>query len=115
MSAFDRLLPHELTPDELATLQEVLGRQPDLAAAHLVRKELKHFPRQRLFVLSVRSGAHRWGWSRASRDAALVARLVPQVRLPGRVFVVASQPGFRALARKVARAPGAQVYPARPT
>jgi hypothetical protein len=114
VSAADRFLPHDLAPDELAALQKLLAQEPDLARAHLARKELKHFPQQRLFVLCVQSEANLWGRSRAEQDTRLVGRLVPLVELPGRVLVISPQGGFRSLARKIARLPNSQVYPAVP-
>lgn len=110
VSVSDRFLPHELTSEEMAALHDVLDSDPDLGSAFLVRKELKYFTRQRLFVLCVRSATSRWAFH-GGRDEATANRLVPRIRLPGRVLVIASQPGFRALARKVVRSPGAQIYP----
>jgi hypothetical protein len=109
VSPADRLVHHELTPDELAALRDLLVHQSDLHSAYLVRKELKHFPRQRLFVLCVRTRPNFWGRSGADRDAALVSRLIPLVKLPGRVLVIAPHGGFRALARKVMSSPDARV------
>jgi hypothetical protein len=107
----DRFLPHGLSPEELAALREILAGHADLASAWLVRKELKHFPGQRLFVLCVRAVGSSWAWRRAGRDQVLVVGLMPLVRLPGRVLVIAPQAHFRRLSRKVMAMPGARVYP----
>lgn len=105
----DRFVPHGLPAEELAALSDLLVEQEDLASAHLVRKELQHFRRQPLFVLCVRSAASRWQWSSADRDAALVRRLVPLVKLPGRVLIIPRRGPFAALARQVSRSPDARV------
>jgi Zn-dependent protease with chaperone function len=111
VSASDRFLTHDLEEAEMAALHEVLAQQTDLACAYLARKELKHFPRQRLFVCCVRSTASCWTWSGADRDSALAARLIPVVRLPGRVLIIAARGNFRALSRKIMAMPDARVYP----
>jgi hypothetical protein len=111
VSASDRFLAHDLEEAEMAALHEVLAQQTDLACAYLARKELKHFPRQRLFVCCVRSTAGCWTWSGADRDSALAARLIPVVRLPGRVLIIAARGNFRALSRKIMAMPDAWVYP----
>ena len=40
----------------------------------------------------------------------LVRRLIPRVELPGQVLVIARQGGFRKLADKVMKLPGAEVF-----
>ncbi len=113
VTASDHFLPHGLAADELAPLQDVLSREPDLASAYLVRKQLKHFSRQPVFVLCVRSAASFWSLHRGDRDAFVAAQLVRQVRLPGRALVIAPRGPFRALGCVVMATPGAQLYSAR--
>jgi hypothetical protein len=112
VSPCDRFVPHDLTDAELAALRDVLARHDRLYAAFLVRKELRHFPRQRLFVLCVRTKPNFLDRSNANLDAALAARLIPEMTLPGRVLVIAPQGGFRKLGKKVMGLPGSQVYSA---
>jgi Zn-dependent protease with chaperone function len=101
VSASDALIPHGLGAAELAALRETLLAEPDLAAAELARKELKHFPEQNLFLLCVRARRRWHGWPDTDAEQALVNRLTKRVRLPGRVLVFAPTGGFRALARKL--------------
>jgi hypothetical protein len=110
VSASDDFAPHDLTETELAALRDILARHDTLHAAYLVRKELRHFPRQRLFVLCVRTKPNFLGRSNADADAALAARLIPEITLPGRMLVIAPQGGFRKLGRKVMGFPESQVY-----
>jgi Zn-dependent protease with chaperone function len=101
VSASDTLLPHGLSASELAALQSVFATEPDLVLAELARKELKHFPDQKLFLLCVRA-RHRWyGLPDTEVEQGLVSRLTRQLQLPGRVLVFAPRGSFRALARKL--------------
>jgi hypothetical protein len=110
ISAKDSFIPHGLSESELQELRETLAADPQLASAELARKDLKHFPKQRFFVLC----AHRWpAWHRlpnADQDRALVNRLARTVRLPGRVLVIPPSGSSRALAQKIRQVPTADVY-----
>lgn len=106
----DSFIPHELTPTELDALRAVLAAEPDLVKAELGRKELKFFPKQKLFLLCVRCRPI-WHFFRdRERERALASRLSASARLPGRVLVFAPSGGFRALAKKLSRVPGAEVF-----
>ncbi len=109
VTASDRFLPHDLSDEELSALQDVLARHSDLEGAYLVRKELTHFPQQRLFVLCVHTARNMFGRSRSERDARLVQQLIPAVRLPGRALVIAPQGPFRNLGRTVMGVAGAEL------
>lgn len=111
LSPSDRFAPHGLSTDDLANLQETLTQEPNVAVAYLVRKELEHFPRQRLFILCLQPTGRSWGWS-SDRSALLVSRLVPRLKLPGRVLTITPQRGLHALIRRITRIPDAQVYDA---
>jgi hypothetical protein len=109
VSASDVLIPHELTPDELRDLQSILSADPRVFQAHLARKQLVHFPKQRLFVLTVQTHPRWFFLPTTDADRQLVEALIPKVRLPGRVFICSPNGSFRALARKVAQVEGAKV------
>jgi Zn-dependent protease with chaperone function len=113
VTAGDRFLPHELSSAERELLCGVLSGDAELAEAYLVRKELQHLVHQRLYVLCVRTRPGFFGGSNSAKDAALVGRLIPRVRLPGRVLVISPQGGFRPLARKIMARPDARLYSAR--
>ena len=110
VTAADPLLPHGLGEAELEQLRATLAADPQLAYAELAQKQLKHFPRQKLFVLC----AYRWQpWHRLpnhEQDRALAGRIAGNIHLPGRVLVIPSTGGFSALARKLRRIPMAEVY-----
>lgn len=101
VSASDPLIPHGLSPDELATLREALSSEPGLSLAELARKDLKHFPDQKLFLLCVHARRRWHGLPDTDAEQALASRLSKHVHLPGRVLVFAPQGSFRRLARKL--------------
>lgn len=106
----DSLIAYGLAEAELAALREVLAAEQDLVAAELARKDLRHFPKQKLFLLCVH---RRPAWHRLpnrDREQTLVNRLSQTVRLPGRVLVFAAGGSFRALARKLRQVPDAMVF-----
>jgi lipopolysaccharide biosynthesis regulator YciM len=111
VTASDKFVPHGLSDTELEALTNTLAQQPDLASVWLVRKELQHFRKQRLFVLVAHSKpTGLFGSTNSDRDRELVAHLIASVKLPGRVLIVAPQGGFRALARKIMSHSEAQVF-----
>ena len=111
VKAGDRFVPHGLNPAELEAIITVLGACRDLHAAWLVRKELRHFPQNRLFVLVVRSQPNWWGSSSEPRDATIVRELVPRLTLPGQSLVIAPHGSFRRLARRIMSHAEAQLPP----
>lgn len=102
VTATDRFVSHGLIDSELDHLKRKLRAIPQLQAAWLVRKQVKHFPNRPLFVLVVRTrSTGLFGSSNAQEDRRLVATLIPEVTLPGRVLIVAPHDGFRRLGRKI--------------
>lgn len=110
VKASDTFMAHGLGEPELNALREVLQPELRILRAYLARKELKHFPTQRLFVLCVYSRRPWHGFPNHDLDRALVMRLSQKVKLPGRLIICTPTGRFRALSRKVARMPGAEVF-----
>jgi Zn-dependent protease with chaperone function len=111
VEASDTFVLHTLTEDELSTLRAQLSAEPNLYRAFLGQKQLRHFPKQRLFVLCVETPR---GWHRLpvrEHDESLARRLAQTVQLPGRVLVFAPHGSFRAIARKVQQVPGTNIFP----
>jgi len=110
VQAGDTFIPHGLSEEELQKLRATLAADPQLAFAELAQKEMKHFPKQKFFVLCV----HRWpAWHRlpnTEQDRVLVNRLARVVQLPGRVLVIPPSGTYKPLARKIQAVPGAEVY-----
>jgi Zn-dependent protease with chaperone function len=110
ITAADTFIPHDLSQAELTALRETLAANPEIIAADLGRKELRHFARQKLFLLCIRI---RPAWHRmpsGSRQQEVVNQLVKQARLPGRVLIFAPSGNFRRIARKLATVSGARVF-----
>ena len=111
VTAADSFAPHGLSDLELQSLTATLAQQSDIASARLARKALKHYPKQRLFILVASSKpTGLFGYSNADRDRQLVTNLIAGVKLPGRVLVIAPQGGFRALAKKIMSQSDAKVF-----
>ena len=106
ITASDTFVAHGLTDPEIEELRKVLASESDLVYAELAQKQLKHFPRQKFFVLC----AHRRRpWHRIPNrdlDFAMVRRLSQKVKLPGRLLVLPPSGGFKAVARKISSLPG---------
>jgi len=111
VTAGDTFIPHTLTPEELGGLRAVLAADAMVASADLVQKEMRHFPKQRLFVLVLRCRRAWYQLPNRDLDQAAVARLLPKIRLPGRQLVIAPHGGFRTFAARLARLPSARIFP----
>ena len=107
VTAADEFVPHDLTAQEFASLQEILSRESGIRFAWLARKRLAHFPKQRLFVLVVDASKGWFGGSDA--EDAVVRRLISAANLPGRALVVSPRGVWRAVARKVQATADARV------
>lgn len=105
----DSFQPHQLAASELNELVTLLRAEPQLDAAWLVQKQLIYFPRQRLFVLSVRTAKNAWGRPNSAQDAQLVNRLIPKLKLPGRALVINPSGPFHKLAKTVMSLDGSQI------
>ena len=108
VTAADTFVPHDLSAAELAPITTALGGERDVRAAHLARKQLRHFPKQRLFVV-VLITRRRW-FGGEDLDHALVARLAPALKLPGRMLVITPRVPWRGVARKVTRVAGSEIH-----
>ena len=109
-AASDTLIPHGLSDDELDKLRETLAADPQLARAELAQKQMKFFPKQKLFILCV----HRWqAWHRlpnVDQDRVLVNRISKAVQLPGRVLVIPPSGSYSVLAKKFRHLPDTEIY-----
>jgi Zn-dependent protease with chaperone function len=108
VSASDTFMPHDLSAAELAPVAAALGAEREVRAVHIARKRLKHFPKQRLFVVVLIT---RWRWfGGEDLDHALAARLLPLLKLPGRMLLITPRAPWRAVAAKVRRVVGSETY-----
>jgi hypothetical protein len=105
----DTFIPHGLTEVEIGALVEILRADSDVIAADLAQKQMKHFQKQRLFVLCLRTRRSWFGMSRETEQAVL-NRLLPIVRLPGRKLVFTPSGGFGGIASRLAKLPEARIF-----
>jgi Zn-dependent protease with chaperone function len=94
----DSFVSHELTADELKQTQSALLKQEHCLVAWLVKKELRHFPEERLFVVCVDSNTRAGSSLRADRNDRMITSLLLQLELPGRPFIVNPTGEFKAVA-----------------
>lgn len=104
----DTFLPHDLEPSVLNEVISKLTAISDLDSAYLVRKQLRHFTQQPLFVLCVHVAPGFFGHN-ASSNAQLAQRVAAQVKLPGRQFVIAPVLGFKPLGKRVMSLPESRI------
>ena len=110
VTSADTVIAHECDAAELENLQKLLEAEPEVTAAYLGRKQMRHFRKQRLFLLCI---AVRRAWHRLpNRDLeqAVVRRLFSKVRLSGRVLIFSSSGSYSGLATKLRAAAHAQIF-----
>lgn len=109
----DPLRPAALPEATVSAILEQLTGTKRIAVAYLVRKDVRHFPEQPLYVLGLVPRWNLFRWESVKRglerDRAEVAALV----LPGGVKAFIVQPGHYKLRRALARVPGSRVFDAR--
>jgi Zn-dependent protease with chaperone function len=110
VSGRDTFIFHGLAPAELAPVVRLLESDPDLASATLACKQLELFAHQRLFVLCLR-GRRAWhGLGDGGRGDEIAARVALKIPLPGRVFAFGATGDFAAVARKIGRIAGSEIF-----
>ncbi len=106
----DTFLAHELTAEQIATLQKILETEPEIGSAAAVRKQVVHFPKSPYFVIAVKIKVPWWKVRMRGANRVLLQRIVKQVRLPGNSLVFVSEQNLARLGAKIFRAPGAVIY-----
>ncbi|MBS0201304.1 MAG: M48 family metalloprotease [Planctomycetes bacterium] len=102
VAASDTFVAHGLTDFEVRELRKSLSGNRDIHSAWLVQKELRHFKKERLFVLVVRTKpSGLFGSTNADVDNRLARSLMGTITLPGRVLIIAPQGGFARLSKKI--------------
>ena len=96
----DVFVAHGLTSSEMKSVTAALLKHEYCLEAWLVQKQLKHFPEEKLFVLSVDSNKHA-GDQRVKRNDRMITALMLNVELPGRLFVVTPTSEFKSVAVQI--------------
>ncbi len=110
ISSSDTVLPHGLDPLQLAQLRELLARDNRVLNAHLAQKELRHFPKQRLFLLCIEVRPKFFCLPDADAETAVINQLIVELRLPGRFFAFGASGSFKGVGRKIRRLANTEVY-----
>jgi Zn-dependent protease with chaperone function len=106
----DSYIPHELPVEKIQKLRQQLARYPEIAEAYLVRKQVKHFPEEKLYGLGlvVRSD---WYKTRSEEeDAAYAQRIANAVEFEGETIVFVINSSTKKLKQIMVEIPGSQIY-----
>lgn len=103
-------LAPELSEEQLKPLQTLLAGESEIAAAAIVRKEVKHFPEHRSYAVAVRIHLPWWKFRDSESNRRLVNRLVSQVQLPGHFLLFVEEKNLKEVGKKVFATPGAWIY-----
>jgi hypothetical protein len=109
----ERLLPHGLDEDALATLRGVFDARRDVHDAYLARKEVHEFvDAAPVFVVGVVRKAPALRFEARGANDRFRNDLLPQLQLPGLVWMVVSREE-KSVARWFQGAPDAKIYSSR--
>ncbi len=110
VASTDTLIPHGLDPETLAPLCALLEADPDVIRAELAQKQLRHFPKQKFFLLCIRVRRPWHGMADRTREQAIANRFLLKARLPGRVLIFAPVGSFRALATRITKMKDSTIF-----
>lgn len=110
INAANTFIPAMLTPQQLESLLKIFAAEPEIAAAGIARKQVEHFQQSPCYVIGLEIKVPFWKLRRSSANAALVNRVLKQVRLPGCFLVFVNGKNLKALWTKVSAVPGAVIY-----
>lgn len=110
LSAQDTFLPPELDADTLAELHGIFAAEPDLAAAAVARRAVKHLPESLSFAVCLEVSVAWWKLRSTAANQELVGRICEKVRLPGHFIVFVSAEKLQAVGKKVFAVAGAPIY-----
>jgi Zn-dependent protease with chaperone function len=109
VTANDRLVPHELSPEQVREVRAQLERIPEVKVAYVVRKEVQHLPEQPFFVVGVELRLAWYKFQSTSKEQQIVERVAEAVPLPGQLLVLALNSHRAKIRRKLKRVPGAEL------
>ncbi|MBB4635839.1 M48 family metallopeptidase [Longimicrobium terrae] len=112
LRAGDRFLPHGLDADQLQALRTALAMVGGIKRAVLVRKEVSAMPEVPHWIIFVTRSGLRWR-SDSEAAGALIERVLHACEpLGGTQIVATAEAQYKRMARKAAKVPGSEVYPA---
>lgn len=101
ISIQDRFLPHELDPQQLSALREIMQAETDVKRAAIAKKRVAWHPQQPCYVIAVRIKTSIWKFRSSSANQKLVDRVIARVELPGNLLVFVDEQNLKPLARKI--------------
>jgi Zn-dependent protease with chaperone function len=108
LARHDALLPHGLPPAEIERVRVQLQDRPDLVEAHLLRKQVEHFPEKPCFVLAFIPQVPWYRLTGPGFGMKLAGALVTEVRFREPLLVVSLHED-RTLLKKVRAVEGARI------
>ncbi|MCC6443966.1 MAG: M48 family metallopeptidase [Armatimonadetes bacterium] len=102
----DRLIPHNLTEQDIARLTEQLALYPQIKAANLARKEVRLLLERPLYVLNL---VVKYPWYKIHSENAAITfgrELAQTLQLPGETFVL-----INSKIKRIRKVEGARIYP----
>lgn len=106
----DTFVPHGLSDECLRQVIEMAASEPELRELLVARKEVRHRPAQKYYVLVVRIGTPWWKLRANNADAKLLDRLVQRCPFDGWVHACVLRDDTKRLAKRIRAIPGAGVY-----
>jgi hypothetical protein len=110
----DVLLPHELDEPTIAKLQSLCAEYPDLEAAYVVRKQVRHRTESPCFIVGLlpkRSPYASPRWYRGdSQEGAELLEMVKWIEVPGSFLAVVLTGPHKIWLKRMTAVPGAEVY-----
>jgi Zn-dependent protease with chaperone function/Tfp pilus assembly protein PilF len=103
----DRLIEHGLAAEAVSALAGQLARYPEVKAAWLTRKEVRHRPDLPVYVLGIKLGVH---FRTQGFHQRYCQRLASELSFPGESFIVSLDVVPRRMARALKKVPGAEIY-----
>ena len=83
----EELLPHDMPPEQVAPIKELLAGVEQVKAVYLARKRLEHFPERPVYVIGVES-ALPWYKRSDEAEARLIQEIIGRGDIPVQAFLV---------------------------
>ena len=109
LRAKDELIPHNLPIAEIKNICQQLSGYPEVKAAYLVQKVVKHFPEQPLYILGVMRKVGFWGEvDSEGKNSQLLTRLLDKIDVgEGFIIILNNNPYME---KKIRKVPEALIY-----
>ena len=110
INATNTFIPHELSPDQVQTLRQIVDAERDIGTVAVARKQMQYFKSKPCYVIGLDLKVPAWKPRSSSADSAVLNRVLNQIKLPGHYLVFVNGKNLKGLWTKVAAVPGATLY-----